>query len=179
MFTSFDEKTFRQAIENKDYLRLKINTVSAIRNDPTFDRGETKRVLKILEEQVPEIFEEEVRLDFEEQLDRNDWDKDYFTKLTYWLQENFAKSRIDYIKKVGSVVHKETEEKYKRSLTLKENDLVISDSKKVKKESGHKRENSKNSLIAAEEKNGNFSSTGVILAVGALVLVIVLLIVLL
>ena len=176
MFTSFDEKAFWQAIENKDYLRLKINTVSAIRNDPTFARGETMQVLKILEEQVPEIFEEKVHLDFEEQLYRNDWDKDYFTKLTYWLQENFAKSRIDYIKRVGSVVHKETEEKYKQSLELKGHDPVISDSKKAKKESGHKRENS---LIAADEKKGNFSPTGVILAVGALVLVVVLLIILL
>ena len=60
MFTSFDEKNFKEAIKNKDLLTLKINTVSAILNDPTFERGETDKVIRILEEQIPEIFENEV-----------------------------------------------------------------------------------------------------------------------
>lgn len=116
MFTSFDEKAFWKAIDEKDYLRLKINTVSSMLNDPTFTRGETKEVLKILKERVPDIFEDEVRLDYEERLEPNKWDKRYFTKLTYWFQENFALSRVEYIKEVGKVVHKDREQKYNASI---------------------------------------------------------------
>lgn len=111
-FIAFNENDFWTAIEKKDYLRLKVNTVSSLRQDPTFATGETEKVLKILEEKVPEIFEEEVHLDYEERLERSAWDKRYFTKLTYWFQENFAKSRIDYIKEVGRAVHRDTEQKY-------------------------------------------------------------------
>ena len=110
MFTAFNENDFWTAIEKKDYLRLKVNTVSSLRQDPTFATGETEKVLQILEEKVPEIFEEEVHLDYEERLERSAWDKRYFTKLTYWFQENFAKSRIDYIKEVGRAVHRDTED---------------------------------------------------------------------
>ena len=64
MFTSFDEKAFWQAIREKNKLHLKINTVSAIRNDPTFERGELDEVIKTLKEKIPDIFENEVRLDY-------------------------------------------------------------------------------------------------------------------
>ncbi len=116
MFTSFDEKTFRNAIAEKDYLRLKVNTVSSMRDDPTFARGETEKVLEILEKNVPEIFEDEIRLDYEERPEPDAWDKRYFTKLTYWFQENFAKSRVEHIKEVGRAVHKDTARKYEESL---------------------------------------------------------------
>lgn len=119
MFTSFDESAFKKAIEEKDYLRLKVNTVSTMLNDPTFERGETMEVLKILDEQVPDIFEEYKDLDYEERLERNAWDKRYFTKLTYWFQENFAKSRVDYIKEVGQAVHQDTAKKYAQSEKLR------------------------------------------------------------
>lgn len=96
-------------------MRLKVNTVSSMLDDPTFDRGETMEVIRILEKEVPEIFEDYKKLDYEERLDQKDWDKRYFTKLTYWFQENFSKERIPYIKKVGKVVHKDTREKYLKS----------------------------------------------------------------
>lgn len=117
-FTSFDENAFWKAIDEKDLLHLKVNTVSAMRNDPTFEREETTKVLSILEKKVPEIFEPEVRLEYEERLERDKWDKGYFTKLTYWFQENFAKSRIDYIKEVGQAVHKDTAKKYAESMSM-------------------------------------------------------------
>lgn len=97
MFTSFDENVFRQAIKDKDYLCLKVNTVSSMLDDPTFERGETMKVLQILSEQVPEIFEDYVELDYEERLEPCDWDKRYFTKLTYWFQENFSKERVELV----------------------------------------------------------------------------------
>ena len=124
-FTSFDENAFWKAIEEKDYLSLKVNTVSSMLDDPTFARGETKRVLKILNDKVPEIFETEIKLDYEERLERSAWDKRYFTKLTYWFQENFAKSRIPYIKEVGRAVHQDTRNSFVNSMynTYSEDDF--------------------------------------------------------
>lgn len=119
MFTSFNEEKFWKAINEKDLSRLKINTVSAIRNDPTFARNETEKVLSILDEKVPEIFEDEKNLGYEERLDSSAWSKAYFTKLTCWFEENFAKSRLDHIKEVGKVVHKDTEQNYKQSMAIK------------------------------------------------------------
>ena len=49
MFTSFNENDFWKAIQEKDYTSLKINTVSSMLNDPTFARGETEKVLAILD----------------------------------------------------------------------------------------------------------------------------------
>lgn len=118
MFTSIDENTFRQAIRDKDYLALKVSTVSTILDDPTFERGETMKVVQILKEQVPDIFEKEVELDYEERLEEKMWDKRYFTKLTYWFQENFALTRIDHIREVGRVVHKDTAQQYKQSMAM-------------------------------------------------------------
>lgn len=104
MFTSFDENKFRQAIKEKDFIRLKTNTVSAILQDPAFAKGETMQVIEILKKEVPEIFEEEIDLGYEERLEASQWDKRYFTKLTYWLEENFAISRIAYIEEVGKAI---------------------------------------------------------------------------
>lgn len=104
MFTSFDENKFRQAIKEKDFIRLKTNTVSAILQDPAFAKGETMQVIEILKKEVPEIFEEEIDLGYEERLEASQWDKRYFTKLTYWLEENFAISRVAYIEEVGKAI---------------------------------------------------------------------------
>ena len=119
MFTTIEENAFRQAIRDRDYFALKISTVSTMRGDPTFERGETIKAIQILKEQVPEIFEDEVKLDYEERLEKSAWDKRYFTKLTYWFQENFAISRINYIREVGRVVHRDTAQHYKQSMAMK------------------------------------------------------------
>lgn len=104
MFISFDENKFRQAIKEKDFIRLKSNTVSTMLNDPAFAKGETMQVIEILRKEVPEIFEEEIDLGYEERLEPSQWDKRYFTKLTYWFEENFALSRIAYIEEVGKAI---------------------------------------------------------------------------
>lgn len=116
MFTSFNENDFEEAINKKDYLWLKACVARSMLNDPTFERGETKEILDVLKEKVPEIFEEEIKLDFEERLERSAWDKRYFTGLVYCFQENFAESRIAYIQEVGKVVHKDTAESYRKSI---------------------------------------------------------------
>lgn len=170
-FTSFDEKDFWKAIEEKDYTSLKINTVSSMLNDPTFDREETDTILKILEKEVPGIFEEEVELDYEERLEPSEWDKRYFTKLTYWFQENFAKSRIDYIKEVGKVVHRDTAQKYNDSINRRPAQLA---SKPVGSRQGGG--STANPTKAPEAKEKALSLPGVIAAAATLVLVVVLLV---
>lgn len=107
MFHSFNEADFWKEIEEKDFLSLKVDTRSAMQTDPTFSGHEADDVLAVLKERVPEIFEEEITLPYEERLDRSKWDKPYFTKLTFWFQENFALTRIPYIKEVGKEVYKD------------------------------------------------------------------------
>lgn len=171
MFTSFDENDFWKAIQEKDYTSLKINTVSSILNDPTFARGETNKVLRILDEKVPEIFEEEVKLDYEERLERSAWDKRYFTKLTYWFQENFAKSRVGYIKEVGQAVHQDTARQYNKS-----DNQPPAQPEVPKSEEGQQRGRRENPTQAPAVKREKLPLAGVIAAVAALVLVVVCLI---
>lgn len=110
MFHSFSEADFWEEIAKKDFLSLKVDTLSAMLTDPTFSGHEVDDVLTVLEEKVPEIFEEEITLSYEERLDRSKWDKPYFAKLTFWFQENFAKTRIPYIEEVGKEVYKDLSE---------------------------------------------------------------------
>ena len=114
-FEAFSREQLWKAIKDKDYLRLKVYFMHSMLNDPTFDRGDNDILIKIFDKEVPEIWENEEERDYEERLDEKDWDKRYFTKLTYWMQENFAKSRLPYIRKVGKVVHQDTVEKYNKS----------------------------------------------------------------
>lgn len=166
MFTAFNEEAFWKAIKEKNYLRLKVNTVSSMLNDPTFVRGETEKILKILDHEVPEIFEDEIWLDYEERLDHSLWDKRYFTNLTYWFQENFAKSRIPYIKEVGQAVHQDTARKYAESMKI--GTSPVNENKTTKANT--------NPTQAPAAKVRKFPVVGVIAAAAALVLVVVLLI---
>lgn len=191
MFTSIDENAFRQAIRDKDYLALKVSTVSTMLDDPTFERGETMKVIQILKEQVPEIFEDEVKLDYEERLEKSAWDKRYFTKLTYWFQENFAISRINYIREVGSVVHRDTAQQYNQSMAMNK-PVVPKTSHSTASRTASERQKTAAPRVTApkassvtpvtpkatkkpEENKGNFPVAGAIVAVGALVLVGILL----
>ena len=169
-FTSFDENDFWKAIQEKDYTSLKINTVSSMLNDPTFARGETDKVLEILDEKVPEIFEDEVKLDYEEHPDRSAWDKRYFTKLTYWFQENFAKSRVGHIKEVGRAVHQDTAQQYNESINQRP-------ARPVSKPRGDRRGGySENPTQAPASKGKRFPVPGVIATMVALVLVVAVLV---
>lgn len=191
MFTSIDENAFRQAIKDKDYLALKVSTVSTMLDDPTFERGETMKVIQILKEQVPEIFEEEVKLDYEEHLEKSAWDKRYFTKLTYWFQENFALSRINYIREVGSIVHRDTAQQYNQSMAMNKPAAPKTAPSGASRPTFDKPkmtapkttvQNTRPTTPTApktdkisEANKGNFSVAGAIVAVGALVLVGILL----
>ena len=132
-------------------------------DDPTFMRGETEQVLKILDERVPEIFEPEKKLEYEKRLPKEDWSKGYFTKLTYWFQKNFAKSRIPYIKEVGRAVYQDTAKAYAES-------LKIGTDKKTSKG-----KNSENPPHAPEGRKQS-AMIGVVVTAVALVLLLVLLV---
>ena len=161
-----DEKAFRKAIREKDTLYLKVITVNTMRSDPTFVRGEVDKVLKILDEEMPDIYEEYKKFDYEEELAKKDWDKQYFTKLTYRFQKNFAKSRIPHIKEVGQAVHQDTARKYAESMKI--GTSPVSEKKTTKANI--------NPPQAPAAKVQKFPVVGVIATVAALVLVIVLLV---
>lgn len=105
--------------------------------------------------QVPEIFVSEKKLPYEEHLERSLWNKDYFTDLTYWFRENFAESRIPYIKEVGKAVHKKPAEN--------------KDVEKPKAGNNKKTE-------PKSTPDGNFHIAGMIMAVVILVIILVLLV---
>ena len=105
MITSVDRATFEKELSERDYLSLKVDTICAIKNDPTFSNGEVGEIIDNLKSRVPEIFEPERVLEYEHRLDLSKWDKQYFSFLNSWLQDNFAESRIDYIRQVGRAVY--------------------------------------------------------------------------
>lgn len=174
MSVTFDEKDLDKAIkdakeakEAKDDNRvwLKGTTMNAMWNDPTFEYGETEKLLERLKNEIPEIFEVEKQLPYEKRLDPSLWDEDYFAIVTYWFKENFAESRIPYIKEVGRAVYKQK----------KQNGSGASDkeTKKAQPPTSNKedRENSQE-----QKETGNFHLSGMIVAVIILVIVLILLI---
>lgn len=113
---AFNIEDFKEALKTKNYLRLKVNTVSTLLNDPTQSHGEMKTVISLLKKYTPEIFEKYEKLGFEkEKLPRDKWDKDYYTGLIYYFQKNFAVERLPYILEVGRAVHKDTYLQYEKS----------------------------------------------------------------
>ena len=104
-FTSFDGDKFWKAIKEKDYSLLISDFVCTIRSDPTFKKNEIPKILRIFNEQVPEIFNNEYhKEDYEEEIPRDKWDETYFYKNLQRLQRNFCKKRISYLKDIGRVV---------------------------------------------------------------------------
>lgn len=165
MFRSFDEKIFRQAIEEKDYSRLKICAVSALRFDPTFERGEAQKVLDILSAETPEIFEEYAKKTHENYLDRDAWTKDYFIELTFWFQKNFSLERISHIKDVGKAVY----DMVTPSTTSSKEERVPSSST-TSKSSGSRQSTGGSRPNPQKASEKQFPVAGALLTAGALVL---------
>ena len=108
-------------------------------------------------------------------MDQSEWDKRYFTKLTYWFQENFAKSRVEYIREVGNVVHKDTVQKYNVSINKH---YTMQTAKPMKKPVNNTLQNSYsvNPTQAPTVKERKVPVVGVIVAATVLVLAVVLLV---
>ena len=172
MFRSFDEKIFRKAIEEKDYLCLKSYIVSALRFDSTFERGEAQKAIDIINVETPEIFEEYMQKSYEKRLPREEWTEDYFIELTFWFQNNFAIERISHIKEVGKAVYPSL--KTMSSVTIM--DKQASDMNQHQtgehKHAPKKRTYTSNPQRASEKKK---STVGPLLTAGALAIVGILL----
>lgn len=154
MFRSFEEKELYEAIDRKDLLWIRGAAMNTMWNDPIFETGEIERLMKILHDNDKklQIFQDEVTLGYEYRLDSKEWTKGYFAELTYWFRENFAESRIDYIKEVGRAVYKAEFEKEKK-----------------------KDSNKQEPLVRKSKENKDFPDTRTILVAVALVVVILLL----
>lgn len=173
MFTSFDENKFRQAIVDKNYMHLKVHAVSAISYDPTFERGEANKVIETLRKEVPEIFEEYKQEEYEERLEKSAWDKRYFSKLTYWFQENFSEERLHYIKEVGMAVYgtvKPTVNNVKvPTQEIKEIKKITTDSR-TSTSSGNRQNTGSSRPNPQQASEKKFPVAGALLTAGALVL---------
>ena len=103
MYLYFHDHEFEQWLSEKDYSSLKTAVINVIRNDPTFSSGEFDKVIAVLEQRCPEIFEEYQLQNGEEVFDTSEkaWSNKYFRSLTFWFRENFALSRRTNIEKVG------------------------------------------------------------------------------
>lgn len=106
-FVSFENKELEKAINSKDKMWLKAALLNAIWNDPGLKHGEVNRLISIIKSKFPDFFEEEkTQLGEHREADKNKWDMNYFTDLTYWFRENPALSRLSYIFKVGKEISK-------------------------------------------------------------------------
>ena len=101
MISSYYIEDFEKAIREKDCSSLRLITVNAIRNDSAQKSTEVKEMLQRFHRDIPEIFEAEKALPYEERMPEEKWDYSYFIKLTYFFQENFAESRLKHIWEVG------------------------------------------------------------------------------
>ena len=106
-FVSFENQELEKAIKNKDKLWLKAALINTIWNDPSLKHGEVNRLISIIKSKLPDFFEEEkAQLNEYREADKNKWNQDYFTDLTYWFRENPALSRLNYIFRVGKEINK-------------------------------------------------------------------------
>ncbi|MEY8356767.1 hypothetical protein AALB39_25920 [Lachnospiraceae bacterium 54-53] len=111
MFSSFNEDEFRKAIKEKNYLRVKVYIISAIRNNPDFGvhacKSEVYNAIEILDKELPEIFADYTVLEGETPFSESEsalWDKKYFIWQTTLLEENFSKERLKNIGKIGEKI---------------------------------------------------------------------------
>lgn len=163
-FSTFDGDKFYEAIQDKDYNLLISNFICAIRSDPAFKKAEIPQIIRIFEEKVPEIFNEEVKLDYEEELPRSEWNKDYFYRQLNRLQNNFCKKRLAYLKEVGQAVFREP---VKPII----NQTSTQNRSKTAQTSGRSASNGQTNR-KPPVKNGNFTKAGMLRAAGILAIII-------
>lgn len=97
-------QSFENAINEKDYIWLKVDVINKIKNNPSFSNKEADRAIAILQNRCPEIFETYQTLKIEDETKRNQpekWDRDYFMWCAYYLELNFCIERVEILRKVG------------------------------------------------------------------------------
>lgn len=174
MFKSFHDDEFEEAISKKEFMKLKSFTVSAIQNNPSFCPMEKQKiseaeiVVKTLEKEVPEIFEEYEIQDGERPFDPKDeelWDREYFIRQTSLLKmRNFSKTRIDNIRKIGQKISKDSKESQNANFLKPQEQKITS---------------SKASQNQQMEKRHNFAPMPILLVGGILLILIVLVVIML
>lgn len=113
---SFEQTDFDEAIESKDYIRLKTYIINSICSNPGFVRmapGEKSEASiafsKLLEmkDQLPGLFSEYELQAGEQEFDESNediWDQEYFLRQVFFLGENFCTKRYDQVHKIGSYI---------------------------------------------------------------------------
>lgn len=106
-FHSFDDTEFKEALEKKNGLWLKVAVINAIKNDPSFSTGEADRAIWYIENSYGELFEPYKKIEGEDESIQNQsdkWNFEYFSGCAYYLELNFCKERIEILRKVGQKI---------------------------------------------------------------------------
>lgn len=106
-FHSFDDTEFKEALEKKNGLWLKVAVINAIKNDPSFSTGEADRAIWYIENSYGELFEPYKKIEGEDESIQNQsdkWNFEYFSGCAYYLELNFCKERIKILRKVGQKI---------------------------------------------------------------------------
>lgn len=119
MNRTFEMEDFDQAIEEKDYIKLKNYIVNSVRNNPSFrytksvascsEATEAFRKLRTMQEELPGLFVKYELQPGEMEFDENNksaWNQEYFIRQTFLLEENFCSKRFEHVRLIGQYVSK-------------------------------------------------------------------------
>lgn len=100
---------FIEAVENKDYRRIKLMMKNSITYDPScsiFDE-----MMLIIEEKVPEIIENH---DGEALKEKSEWTKSYYNEQIVRVMNNFSRERIQLLKEMSGALFTDVNNESKR-----------------------------------------------------------------
>ena len=118
MTKTFEFADFEAAIEAKDYIKIKNYIINSIRNNPEFRREKEKslseateafNMVKERKNELPGLFTPYCVQAGEEEFNEDDkerWNKEYFIRQTFLLEENFCSERFSQVKKIGQYITK-------------------------------------------------------------------------
>lgn len=119
MIKTIEFADFEDAIEAKDYIKIKNYIINSIRNNPGFhytkneascsEAAEAFRMVKERKNELQGLFTPYCVQAGEEEFneaDKSKWDKEYFIRQTFLLEENFCSERFAHVKKIGQYISK-------------------------------------------------------------------------
>lgn len=98
---------FKQDIDKRDLLSVRITIKDTIKSDPTFKQFD--KLCDYTKKQGVNIYQEYDRNEFEKDISK--WNNDYLDRQCVELVRNFSKERIEHLREVCQVVYKERIEK--------------------------------------------------------------------
>lgn len=93
---------YLDAIENKDTLRLQMMLVTIIYSDEGFNTNRFISTLQAIKEVYPQIICPHAGII---NLDKKQWDEDYYNQALAELRGNFSQERINHVMEVGRYLH--------------------------------------------------------------------------